>query len=103
MVAKLVTDQFGFYHTGIFLINETGDQAILQAASSEGGRQMIENGHSLAVGTQGIVGYVAAHKKSRIALDVGMDAVFFNNPYLPMTRSETSIPLMFRNKVLGVL
>ena len=103
IVANLVTDQFGFYHTGIFLINETGDQAILQAASSEGGRQMMENGHALAVGTQGIVGYVAAHKKSRIALDVGTDAVFFNNPYLPMTRSEAAIPLMIRNKVLGIL
>ena len=102
-VANLITDQFGFYHTGIFLINETGDQAILQAASSEGGRQMIENGHALTVGTQGIVGYVAAHRKSRIALDVGTDAVFFNNPYLPMTRSEAAIPLMIRNKVLGVL
>jgi GAF domain-containing protein len=102
-VANLITDQFGFYHTGIFLINETGDQAILQAASSEGGRQMIENGHALSIGTQGIVGYVAAHRKSRIALDVGTDAVFFNNPYLPMTRSEAAIPLMIRNKVLGVL
>lgn len=102
-VANLVTDQFGFYHTGIFLINETGDQAILQAASSEGGSQMIQSGHSLTVGTQGIVGYVAAHKKSRIALDVGSDAVFFNNPYLPMTRSEAAIPLLIRNKVLGVL
>ena len=102
-VANLITDQFGFYHTGIFLINETGDQAILQAASSEGGRQMIENGHALAVGTQGIVGYVAADRKSRIALDVGTDAVFFNNPYLPMTRSEAAIPLVIRNKVLGVL
>jgi GAF domain-containing protein len=102
-VANLVMDQFGFYHTGIFLINETGDQAVLQAASSEGGRRMIESGHALAVGTQGIVGYVAAHKKSRIALDVGTDAVFFNNPYLPMTRSEAAIPLVIRNKVLGVL
>lgn len=102
-VANLITDQFGFYHTGIFLINETGDQAILQAASSDGGRQMMQSGHSLTVGTQGIVGYVAARKKSRIALDVGSDAVFFNNPYLPMTRSEAAIPLVIRNKVLGVL
>lgn len=102
-VAKLVTDQFGFYHTGIFLINETGDQAVLQAASSEGGRRMIERGHFLSVGTQGIVGYVAAQKKPRIALDVGVDAAFFNNPDLPMTRSELALPLLVRGKVLGVL
>jgi GAF domain-containing protein len=102
-VARLVTDQFGFYHTGIFLINETGDQTVLQAASSEGGRRMIERGHSLSVGTQGIVGYVAAQKKPRIALDVGIDAVFFNNPDLPMTRSELALPLLVRGRVLGVL
>ena len=102
-VARLVTDQFGFYHTGIFLINETGDHVILQAASSEGGQRMIERGHSLRVGTQGIVGYVAAQKKPRIALDVGTDAVFFNNPDLPMTRSEVALPLLIRNRVLGVL
>jgi GAF domain-containing protein len=102
-VAKLVTDQFGFYHTGIFLINETEDHVMLQAASSEGGERMIARGHSLSIGTQGIVGYVAAQKKPRIALDVGEDAVFFNNPDLPMTRSEVALPLLVRNKVLGVL
>jgi len=102
-LAKLVTDQFGFYHTGIFLINETGTEVILQAASSEGGRRMIERGYSLSVGTRDIVGYVAAQKKSRIALDVGPDAVSFNNPDLPMTRSEIALPLLVRNKVLGIL
>lgn len=102
-VANLVTDQFGFYHTGIFLVNEAGDEAVLQAASSEGGRRMLERGHNLAVGKQGIVGFVAAEKKPRIALDVGNDAVFFNNPDLPMTRSEMALPLLIRNKTLGVL
>lgn len=102
-VVNLITDQFGFYHTGVFLINETGDEAVLQAASSEGGKRMIEHGHSLSVGTRGLVGYVAAQKKPRIALDVGSDAVFFNNPDLPMTRSELALPLLIRNRVVGVL
>lgn len=102
-VAKSITSQFGFYHTGIFLINETGKETVLQAASSEGGKRMIEKGHSLAIGAGGIVGYAASQKKSRIALDVGNDPVFFNNPDLPMTRSEIAIPLITHNNVLGVL
>ena len=102
-VTHLVTDQFGFYHTGIFLLNENGNQVVLQAASSEGGQRMVERGHSLTIGMQGIVGYVAAQKKPRIALDVGADAVFFNNPDLPLTRSELALPLLIRNKILGVL
>lgn len=102
-VVNLVTDQFGFYHTGIFLINESGDEAVLQAASSEGGHRMLQRGHSLSVGRQGIVGFAAAEKKSRIALDVGTDAVFFNNPDLPITRSELALPLLIRNRTLGIL
>ncbi|HSL29721.1 MAG TPA: GAF domain-containing protein [Anaerolineales bacterium] len=102
-VAKLVSDQFGFYHAGIFLLNSAGNQAILQAASSEGGQRMLEQGHALPVGTQNLVGYVVTQKKPRIAMDVGEDAVFFNNPDLPMTRSQVALPLLVRDKVLGVL
>lgn len=103
LVVNLITDQFDFYHAGIFLINETGEEAVLQAASSEGGKRMLARGHALMVGSQGIVGYVASQKRPRIALDVGTDAVFFNNPDLPMTRSEVALPLVVRNRVLGVL
>jgi len=103
VVADLVTDQFGFYHTGIFLMNETGNEVVLVSASSDGGRRMVEKGHSLKVGSQGIVGYAAGQKRPRIALDVGADAVFFNNPDLPMTRSEVALPLIIRERVLGVL
>lgn len=103
MVANLITDQFGFYHTGIFLLSESGDEVVLVSASSEGGRRMVEKGHALRVGQQGIVGYAAAQKKSRIALDVGADAVYFNNPDLPKTRSEVALPMLIRDRVLGVL
>lgn len=102
-VVTLITDQFGFYHAGIFLMNETGDEVILMAASSEGGKRMVSKGHSLKAGSQGIVGYAAAEKKPRIALDVGSDAVYFDNPDLPITRSEAALPLIIRSKVLGVL
>src|SRR5688572_570979 len=103
IVVRLVSDQFGFYHTGIFLISEAGDEAVLQAASSEGGLRMIENGHSISVGSLGMVGSVLLQKRSRIFFDVGQDAVLFNNADLPMTRSEAVVPLVVRNKVLGVL
>ena len=100
---KLITEQFGFYHAGIFLINERRDYAVLYSASSEGGKLMLERGHRLQVGTQGIVGYVASEGKPRIALDVGEEVVYFDNPYLPETRSEVGIPLIVRGKTIGVL
>jgi GAF domain-containing protein len=77
--------------------------AVLQAASSEGGQRMLAREHRLRVGVQGIVGDVAARGEPRIALDVGQDAVFFDNPDLPETHSEIALPLRSRGEVIGVL
>lgn len=101
--AYLVHENFGYYHVGIFLLDHHKEFAILAATNSEGGRRMMEKGHQLKVGETSIVGYVAENLKARIALDVGADAVFFNNPDLPETRSEMALPLVAAGQLLGVL
>jgi GAF domain-containing protein/HAMP domain-containing protein len=100
---RLISERFGFYHAGVFMIDESGENATLRAASSEGGRRMLARGHSLAVGKVGIVGYVTGAGRPRIALDVGEDAVHFANPDLPKTRSEMALPLMTGDRVIGAL
>jgi GAF domain-containing protein len=64
---------------------------------------MLERGHRLKVGDQGIVGYVTGVGEPRIALNTGTDAVFFDNPDLPDTRSELAIPLKSGEKIIGAL
>ncbi|HSB02416.1 MAG TPA: GAF domain-containing protein, partial [Anaerolineales bacterium] len=99
---KLINERFGFYHVGIFLVDQDRTYAVLQAANSEGGDRMLKRSHRLRLGT-GVVGYCAKTGQPRIALDVGADAVFFNNPDLPETRSETALPMKSRNETIGVL
>jgi GAF domain-containing protein/HAMP domain-containing protein len=103
LVARLVSEKFNFYHVGIFLLDDARQFAILQATNSPGGKRMLARGHQLEVGEIGIVGYVAKSGTPRIALDVGLDAVFFNNPDLPETRSEMGLPLSLRGQTIGVL
>jgi GAF domain-containing protein/HAMP domain-containing protein len=102
-VTHLISERFGFYHIGIFLLDESGEYALLRSAEGAGGQQMLARGHKLKVGEQGIVGYVTATGKARIALDVGQDAVHFKNPFLPNTRSEMALPLIVGGRVLGAL
>jgi len=102
-VASLVSEHFGFYHAGIFMLDPTGEWAELRAASSEGGQRMLARKHRLRAGREGIVGYVIGRGEPRIALDVGKDAVFFDNPDLPETRSEMALPLRVRGETIGVL
>lgn len=100
---NLIHENFGYYHVGIFLLDNRKEYAILAAANSEGGKRMLERKHMLKVGETGIVGYVAQSLQARIAHDVGADAVFFNNPDLVETRSEMALPLVVNTQILGVL
>ncbi len=81
--AQLVLDRFGFYHTGIFLIDLDGEYAVLRASPTEAGRKMLEQGHRLKLGQVGLVGYAAATGTLRIALDTGQDTAYFKNPCSP--------------------
>jgi GAF domain-containing protein len=101
--ARLIAEHFGFYHVGIFLTDEADEYAVLQAASSEGGRQMLARGYRLRVGEAGTVGHVAATGRPRVALDVGEGAISFNSTDLPWTRSEMAAPLRVHKRVIGVL
>ncbi len=98
-----ISNRFDYYHAGIFLLDEKREYAILRAASSEGGQQMLARGHRLRIKEEGIVGYVADQGQARIALDAGKDAAYFSNPDLPQTRSEMALPLQVREEVIGVL
>ncbi len=102
-VVDLISEQFGFYHVGIFLNDRENRFTVLQAANSTGGQRMLARGHRLAIGETGFVGYVASRGESRIALDVGQDAVYFDNPDLPNTRSEMALPLRVSGRTIGVL
>ncbi len=99
---NLIQQQFDFYYVGIFLVDEDEEYVVLRAGTGEAGQRMLAEGHKLAIGT-GMIGWSVKHAQARIALDVGEDAVRFDNPHLPKTRSEMALPLILRGKVLGAL
>jgi GAF domain-containing protein len=102
-ITKVISQQFGFYHVGVFLNDAENKFAVLMAANSPGGQKMLERQHKLLIGEQGIVGYVTKTGFPRVALNVGEDAIFFNNPDLPETRSEMALPLMIGGRIIGAI
>ena len=103
MITTLISDKFGFYHVGIFLVDETNEFAVMTAANSEGGQKMLARRHRLRIGQEGIVGNVTSTGEARIAMDVGTDAVYFDNPELPDTHSEMALPLQSGKLIVGAL
>ncbi|MBI4631220.1 MAG: GAF domain-containing protein [Chloroflexi bacterium] len=100
---NIIRDRLGFYHVSVFLMDEKYEYAVVRESTGEIGRIMKERGHRLALGSQSIIGYVTQHHQARIALDVSADAVHFNNPLLPNTRSEMALPLIVGDTLIGAL
>lgn len=100
---NMVAERFDVYHVGVFLVDEPREYVVLYAANSEGGRLMLERGYKLRLGAEGMVGWVANSGQPRIAFDVGADQNFVRDAELPQTRSEATLPLRVRERVIGVL
>ncbi|MBC8335578.1 MAG: GAF domain-containing protein [Anaerolineales bacterium] len=101
-VVKLIQIRFNFYYVGLFLTDPANEWAVLQAGTGQAGQTMLDRNHRLKVG-DGMIGWSIANAQPRFALDVGEDAVRFENPLLPETRSEGALPLRSRGRVLGAL
>ncbi len=100
---NLIHDRFDHYYVGLFLLDASRCWAVLQAGTGQAGREMLAQGHRLEVGGDSMVGWCTAHGRARIALDVGDEAVRFDNPLLPETHSEMALPLISRGRVIGAL
>ncbi len=109
---RLTSEQFGFYHTAIFIVDEAREYAVLDAASSEEGRRLLARGYQVRVGGPELVGDVADSGESRVVSNVtpaettiqpGQDTASFDGFDLPDTRSRVALPLKVGDHVIGVL
>ena len=98
----LIRDRFGLYYVGLFLVDESGEWAVLRAGTGEAGQTMLERGHRIKVG-EGMIGWSVAHGEVRAASEAGEDAVRLATAELPETRSEAAIPMRSRGRIIGAL
>jgi GAF domain-containing protein len=102
-VADSVKERFDLYYVGVFLVDEQKEFAVLQYGTGEAGRKMVANRHRLAVGGYSMIGWTTQTRKPRIALDTGAEAVRFDNPLLPDTKSELALPLASQKNLYGAM
>ncbi len=103
-IVNLIRDSFGYDHAQIFMIDDLGERAVLQSATGEAGRQMLEIRHSLPIGSRSVVGQATVQGIPFLVNDTSeADVMHRPNPYLPDTRSELAIPLNLKGRVVGVI
>jgi GAF domain-containing protein len=95
-------------HVAIYLLDERGEWAYLQAASSVSGKELVLRGHRLRRGDETGVGWVM--RKRRVWRGAGEVGAYSATPELPAMRSTIALPLLAGgaaaddgDDVLGVL
>jgi GAF domain-containing protein len=101
--ATIILERFSLYYTGIFLLDQKREYAVLTASPTEAGQQMIAGNYRVRMGDAHIVARVVATGAPATAFAADPDSVRINNPLLPNTRSEMALPLKVEDNFIGVL
>ena len=98
----LIQEQFDLYYVGLFIVDPTGEWAVLRAGTGEAGKRMLQREHRIRVG-EGMIGWSVEHGESRFAQQAEVDRVRMATPELPETRAEAALPLRARGRVVGAV
>jgi len=102
-VTNLFPEQFGYYYAAIYLLDSSGKWAELRYATGEAGRILKQNHHRLEINGRSMVGATIRDRSPRLAQIASQEKQRFENPLLPYTRSEISLPLIAGERILGAL
>ncbi len=100
---NIICSEFSFYYSGIFLVSEDEQWAVLRAGYALAGRKMMAENYRLHVDEKSMIGNSIIQQQAKIALDVAGEESRFKNPFLPNTRSEMALPLVVQSHALGAL
>ena len=97
-IAELLSRLIDYQIFSILLLDATGEK--LQHRFSQRFQENIQLKHDIPLG-RGVVGYAAQHKEAVLVPDVNKDPRYVKAN--PETRSELAVPLVYKDKVIGVL
>jgi signal transduction histidine kinase/DNA-binding NarL/FixJ family response regulator len=100
---NIICSEFGLYYSGIFLISDDGQWAVLRSGYALPGRKMLAENFRLPVDNKSMIGNSILSQQAQIALGSSKDNIRFKNPFLPNTRSEIALPLVFKSQSLGAV
>ncbi|MGQ9889683.1 MAG: GAF domain-containing protein [Aggregatilineales bacterium] len=103
LTVNLIRDRFNFYYVQIYLLDSSGQWAVLKDGTGYVGRKLLARGHRLPVAGNSIVAEVIRTQKPYVVQNTAEDPYFLPNELLPDTRAEIAIPLMAKNQIIGVL
>lgn len=99
---RLISERFGYYHVGLYILDEQKKTAFLQSASSPAGKQLIGQGFRIESEKRSPINFAVEQNRPVVTSD--SDQInFLRDENFPITRSRMVLPLAIRGSVIGIL
>ena len=98
-----IVERFGYYDSSIFLIDDSGKQAVLIEHAGASRQRSAKEEIKFEVGSRSMVGWVTQNNQPRMAADVSQDPFYAKDELLSETHSEAVVPIAIGSRVLGAL
>lgn len=104
-VVTRIRERFDYSSVHVFTVDASAGYVVFRASTHPLSGAWRERNVRLRIGLEGIVGWVAATREPLVVPDVRKDKRFMLDPdkTLVATRSEVAVPLIYGDRVLGVL
>jgi signal transduction histidine kinase/HAMP domain-containing protein len=103
-IAERTRTGFGLYHVSVYLFDPETQLLVYTSGTGEAGQRMGDNRWTFHLNDRfGLVPQAARSKQAILVNDVTLSDVHFVNQWLPDTRSELALAMMFRDELIGVL
>ena len=101
--AQLIHEKFGYPHVSLFTVHPNRRLIVYEAGSGKRSKQL--EGFTIPLDDEnGIMPWVARNGQTVLANDVSKDARYVDSPLPPKnTKSELCVPLIFNERVMGLL
>lgn len=104
---ELICSRFDFFYVGLFLIDESGEWAVLRARAEGAGRERLrqgfQQGFQLRVGGETLIGWCTAYGQARTTANTKETLARFDAAVFVETCAEMALPLLTRGHVIGAM
>lgn len=102
-ISNIIMEDLDFYHTQVFMMDDTGINAVMVYGRGEAGQALLADNFKLTSGSNAVIGQVVAKRQAVVANDVrGQDSAYEFYLLSPEIRAELGLPLIHRNRLIGV-
>lgn len=101
-ITQLASEKFGYYHVGLYILDDTKKTVFLQSSSSAIGKQLLGQGFRVEPDRRNQISVAISQNRPVISTDADI-STFVRDPNFPLTRSRMLLPLSVRGNTLGVL